>query len=93
MVSLLISRIGKVIRDARSVDDVYARLARAAYLSQRARKHRHEVEAAIERELRAYAAAPLIYGDEGWRHVQKMLIEQAYLSWWGRLRGLRLTNR
>lgn len=93
MISLLISRIGKAIGDSRSADEVYVRLERARYLSRGARQQRREVVAAIDRELSVFLAAPVRIGDEWWRHVQRVLIEGAYLSWWGRVWGLQFTHR
>jgi hypothetical protein len=93
MVSLLTSRVGKEIGRCTSPEDAYARLLRRGYLSDKAIRERTTVIEALRLAAVEYEADSHLIGDEPWRHVQAMLLEREYLSWWGRHWGLTFVSR
>ena len=93
MVSLLISRLGKEIGRCTSPEDAYTRLLRRGYLSEKAIRERTTVVEAFRQTAAEYDANFHLIGDELWRHVQAMLLEREYLSWWGRHWGQTFVSR
>lgn len=93
MVSLLISRVGKEIDRCTSPEDAYARLLHRGYLSDKAVRERTTVVEALRQAAGEYEADSHLIGDKLWRHVQPMLLEREYPSWWGRHWGLTFVSR
>ena len=97
MVSLHVSRLGKIVCMSRSPADTYDRLRQAGYLSSSALRKRTSVVALIEQTTdefwRMVRQHTHQIGDELWRHIQRELVTHKYLSVWGRLCCFRYVSR
>ena len=94
MVSLYISRLGKVIRSSTSPTDAYEILRRARYLSYYATWRRASVIAVIERTTHEFQRNHGYHiGDELWRHIQSELRWRGYLSLRGLVASFRYVSR
>jgi hypothetical protein len=94
MVSLYISRLGKVIETSALATDTHDILRRAGYLSYYASWKRKSVIALIKQttdEFERNQGCSL--GDELWRHIQSQLGWHGYLSIRGLVASIRHVSR